>query len=239
MNNTLKHRLNRTLITTAAVAALAAGNAQAADDIHNNGWKTDAGVISGVAVGAVAGGPVGALAGALIGGWVGTKVETADEVSIALAESEATTQQLEYQVAALQDDLFRYRELAAGLASDSLQFEVLFYTDQSAITDATRNRISRLAAFIGSREDLNVSLAGYADPRGSDTHNLTLSEARVQAVATLLIDSGVAPEQIRTTAYGASLSAATPGDIDGYAFERRVSIELIPDAATIELASAQ
>ena len=198
-----------------------------------DGLKHDGSVIGGIAIGVAAGGPVGAVVGALAGSWVGKKVERTDVLQEELADARDTSEELRVQLAELQTDLFEYRTLAA----QSLELEILFYTDKSDLNPRAKARLAQVAAFINKREDLTVHLSGYADPRGSDHHNLALSESRVATVAAILRQHGIAPERIHSSAYGAGQSEATNGDIDAYAFERRVSIELTAEPEATELAS--
>jgi len=212
-----------TLITAPAFSA----------DQQSEGWKHDGSVVGGIAVGIAAAGPVGAVVGALAGSWIGKKVEHTDALQQELAIARDESDELQIQLAELQADLFEYRTLAA----QSLELEILFYTDTSQLTPAAANRLSQVAAFISSRDDLKVQLRGYADPRGSDQHNLSLSKARVASVAALLTQQGIAPDRIHSSAFGASKSTANDGDTDAYAFERRVSIELISESGGPGLAS--
>jgi outer membrane protein OmpA-like peptidoglycan-associated protein len=50
--------------------------------------------------------------------------------------------------------------------------------------------------------EAQLSLTGYADQRGPEGHNRTLSELRVQRVKDFLVSQGVAAEKLNTSAYG-------------------------------------
>ncbi|MDG1462714.1 MAG: OmpA family protein [Gammaproteobacteria bacterium] len=225
----------KTLLCTAALTGLMI-TSPAMADATDRSWKQGASVASGTIIGALVGGPIGAIAGAATGIWFGQKVDTVDEVSAELAKSESETQLIEQQLAAAQTDLLRYQHMA----SEGLELEVLFHTNKSELTAAAQARLAQLAGYINQQSDVQINLEGFADPRGSDLHNLALSEARVAAVASLLVDAGISPDRINANSFGASYSSATDGDADAYAMERRVSIELVTTTSVdegIELAS--
>jgi outer membrane protein OmpA-like peptidoglycan-associated protein len=75
---------------------------------------------------------------------------------------------------------------------------------------------------------VKVRVAGYADPRGSEELNAALSERRADAVAAVLAQAGVEPGRIIVEAHGKTDSTSTDGDLDGYAFERRVTVRIEP-----------
>jgi hypothetical protein len=102
--------------------------------------------------------------------------------------------------------------------------------------------------------DAKLSLGGHTDVRGTDAHNDSLSERRVQRVRDFLVSQGIAAEKIDTSAYGRQkpLDKATVSDLqrrnpnqppekrvrDSHvtwlAYNRRVDIMLIPTNAESE-----
>ena len=49
---------------------------------------------------------------------------------------------------------------------------------------------------------MQVSIGGYADPRGTEQHNQGLSERRVNAIRDALVKAGVSSDKIQTSAFG-------------------------------------
>lgn len=102
--------------------------------------------------------------------------------------------------------------------------------------------------------DAKLSLGGYADVRGAEKYNDTLSEMRVQRVKDYLVSQGIAAEKIETSAYGKEkpLDKATVSDLQSrnpnkppekrdrnpratwLAYNRRVDIVLLPTNAESE-----
>ena len=79
-----------------------------------------------------------------------------------------------------------------------------------------------------------VTIEGHADDAGAIDHNLEMSRRRAEAVRRRLIESGVAPERIRTVAYGRERPIAECGEPRCAAQNRRaVTVVGAPAAASI------
>ena len=76
---------------------------------------------------------------------------------------------------------------------------------------------------------MDVHLSGHADARGNEDYNQQLSEARVDTVQTVLEDNGLTADRIHRHAYGESQARASVGDVDAYAFDRKVNVMLSLD----------
>jgi outer membrane protein OmpA-like peptidoglycan-associated protein len=83
---------------------------------------------------------------------------------------------------------------------------------------------------------VKVRVSGFADPRGSEQFNTALSERRADAVAHVLIQAGVDASQLVVEAHGAADSKTAKGDLDGYAFDRRVTVKIEPEASDAQVA---
>ena len=112
------------------------------------------------------------------------------------------------------------------LALEELQLELLFKTGQSLISDAGIARLQVLADVMNNNHNLDLRLDGFADPRGDAEYNQQLSDLRVQAVVKALVLAGLDPARINSFSHGDSQSQAAEGDLDSYALERVVRIEL-------------
>jgi outer membrane protein OmpA-like peptidoglycan-associated protein len=80
--------------------------------------------------------------------------------------------------------------------------DILFDTDKSEIRSNEMSKITDIAAHVKQNAPLDVSIGGYADPRGTDQHNQGLSERRVDAIRDALVKAGVASDKIQTGAFG-------------------------------------
>ncbi len=199
------------------------------------------GVGGGAAIGAVVAGPPGAIIGAGIGGFLGDRLQwaaRAEKLELALDESLADADDLRAVLDSERTQLERMRRdrsrldgriaeleqrqsLAAGL-----ELAVLFRTGSSGLDADAATRIERLAVLLEQEPTLTVRLDGYADPRGGDDYNLSLSANRAVAVRDALLAHGIEADRVEVQAHGHTFSLAAEGDADGFALERRVSISL-------------
>ena len=192
------------------------------------------GVVSGLAVGAAAGGPFGAIIGAAAGAWLGDKyhkkaVENAT-LSNDLSKSEAQRQALTKNIGDLHSELLAQKQASQFGAvlsqTDDLGTDVSFRTNDASINATSLSPLLKLGALAAAMPDVKVRVAGYADPRGSEELNDKLSKDRADAVAAVLAQSGLGPDQVIVEAHGKSESESCDGDVDGYAFDRRVTVRI-------------
>jgi outer membrane protein OmpA-like peptidoglycan-associated protein len=186
-----------------------------------------AGLLTGAVAGAVVGGPVGAFVGLMVGGIVGDSIGMAKR-------ADARAQ-------ALQDELIETR-LALARAGEQLEYDallmqslaqrlhadVLFRTGSADLDEAVAAQLVQIGKLMASHPQLEVQLHGFADPRGPREDNLKLSALRAEAVRAALIEGGADPVQIAVTAHGEDLATAQEGDVEAYAWERRVSLSIRP-----------
>ena len=110
--------------------------------------------------------------------------------------------------------------------TNDLTIDVGFRTNDDAISLQALPPLMKLGALAAALPQAKVHVAGFADPRGGDDYNQALSLRRAQGVAAVLANAGVTPDRIVIEAHGNSDSASCEGDLDGYAFDRRVSVRL-------------
>lgn len=205
--------------------------------------QADLGAVTGLAVGAVAAGPVGAFVGAAAGALLGDHYHRQAQSRAALAadleRSETQRAELTRSVAqldgSLSDARTRGAELAAELGhTDQLGLDVSFRTDDDSVAGQAISPLLKLGALAASLPQAQVCVAGYADPRGSEAYNDQLSLRRAMNVAAVLTSAGVPRERIVIEAHGKSAAGDTDGDLDAYAFERRVTVRLqLPGAGQV------
>jgi outer membrane protein OmpA-like peptidoglycan-associated protein len=99
---------------------------------------------------------------------------------------------------------------------------VTFDLDKADIRQEERDKIKAVADFMEKNPRLEVGLAGHADPRGSDPHNLKLSDQRTKTVTEALVQAGVPRERVRTGALASRERNCTENTEDCYAQNRRV-----------------
>jgi outer membrane protein OmpA-like peptidoglycan-associated protein len=202
---------------------------------HNASKQETIGVVSGLAIGAAAGGPIGAIVGAAAGGWLGDRYHkqavARTELAAGLDKSERDRTRLAQNVTELNGSLAHEQEHGEqlGLAlqrTDELQTDVTFRTNDDSIQTQAMSPLMKLGALAAALPDAKVRVSGYADPRGSEAVNEALSKRRAEAVAAVLTSAGVSPDRLIVEAHGKSEAVSAEGDMDGYAFDRRVNVRI-------------
>lgn len=226
--------MRNTIITaTVAILALFAQTASAAASREEN-----IGVGTGAVVGALAGGPVGFIIGAAIGAKLGDsfheKSARIDNLQSSLQVSRESRDDLNAAVKQLQNIA---RPELVSLMQAGIDMDLLFRTDEYALTDTTGDRLAQMAGMLANMPGVRIQLDGFADERGDAEYNYALSERRVEFVRNMFITAGVHPTRISASAHGESV--AQDPDVDSYALERRVSVRLFIDNAQSLASNAQ
>ncbi len=264
-----KVRVGTVGITVAAMslAALPASAAQADTQPHAS-KQEDIGVFAGAAVGAAAGGPIGAIVGVVAGALLGHHYHQQTVANHALA---ARNQALAVQNQALSASLGQSEQDREGLAgkldlatqslasvqtqraeldrtvqlSDAIETDVVFRTADASINSLELPALSKIGALAASLPPgARVRIDGYADPRGPATLNDDLSLQRAEAVALALEKAGVPKDRLQVEGHGARQSTSPLGDLDAYAFDRRVTVRLegapaVASAGGVETSGAE
>ena len=193
------------------------------------------GAFTGLAVGAAAAGPLGAMVGLTAGAIIGDRYHRQAQSRAALAadlkRSETQRAEALQNVAQLDGSLSQARarssELAAELAhTDQLGLDVSFRTDDDSVAAQAMSPLLKLGALAASLPQAQLRVAGFADPRGTDAYNDALSLRRADNVAAVLASAGVPRERIHIEGHGKTESCEADGDLDAYALERRVTVQL-------------
>ena len=238
--NTVRTKL-RAMSTVATLAALGAAALPAQAQDTADAGRTPAskqqgiGMVTGLAVGAAAGGPVGAIVGLTAGAWMGDRyhrqVQSRQEAVASLDQSESERTRLASNVAELNGSLAQEQEhgekldLALSQTND-VETDVSFRTNDDAIQVRAVSPLLKFGALAAALPDAKVRIAGYADPRGADRYNMELSRRRAEAVASVLAAAGVDKSRLIIEAHGKSQVSSDDGDLDGYAFERKVTVRI-------------
>lgn len=227
--------LKKTLIT--AVALAVSGGAAYAGEKNKFTKEEGVGMFSGAAAGAIVGGPIGAAVGAMFGGILGDSVGTTNRAQAHAKQMEEQSKQLEQELIDTRIALAKASERTGGdemldALAQRLHADVLFRTGDAKMEADVASKLEDLGKLLALHGQLEVQLHGFADPRGNPEKNLELSLERANAVREALIRGGAAPEQIQLSAHGADLTTAPKGDLEAYAWERRVSLAIRPVATS-------
>ena len=197
--------------------------------------EENVGIGTGAVIGVLAGGPVGFIIGAVLGAKIGdtlhNKSEEIETFEKSLQSSRRSALMLERDMTKLNSEIKYLQSVArpelVSLMQAGIDMDLLFRTDEFALTDLTGDRLMQMAGTLAAMSDVRIQLDGFADERGDSKYNLELSEKRVEFVRNMFISAGVHPTRISSSAHGESV-AQNP-DVDSYALERRVSVKLFID----------
>ena len=241
-------------MTLAALPASAATEGAAAGTQQPASRQENIGVLTGLAVGAAAGGPIGAMVGLVAGAWLGDHYHRQsvanhalaadnDNLAKSLRRSEDERQGLAGRLELTTHSLAVTQAQRADLdrtvqLSDDIQTDVAFRTADVSINSLQLPALQKIGALAASLPPgAKVRIDGYADPRGPATLNDDLSLRRAEAVALTLEQAGCPQERLLVQAHGSSASTSPRGDLDAYAFDRRVTVRL--ESAAVARAQAQ
>ena len=87
--------------------------------------------------------------------------------------------------------------LAAGVPD-----RVFFATNKSSLTTASRATLRKQATFLRKNKNINVTIEGHADERGTREYNLALGERRANAAKDYLMTYGISSDRITVLSYG-------------------------------------
>ena len=88
------------------------------------------------------------------------------------------------------------------IPSDINGDQVFFAFDSAKISDDARDDLESQALYMKKNPDVNVTVQGRCDERGSTEYNWALGALRAGNAAHVLIREGIEPERIKTVSYG-------------------------------------
>jgi peptidoglycan-associated lipoprotein len=80
--------------------------------------------------------------------------------------------------------------------------DIYFDYDKSDIRADQQASMQADAAFLNQHPNINFTIEGHCDERGSTEYNLALGDQRAQSVKNTLVTSGVSASRIKTISYG-------------------------------------
>lgn len=110
-----------------------------------------------------------------------------------------------------------------------LPADLLFERGQSSLRPAARGRLRGLAAALGEPHT-RLLVTAHADASAPEATSLERSRARAEAVRAALVAEGVASERIAAAGLGGALPLASNATPEGRQRNRRVEVEIRPDA---------
>ena len=98
-------------------------------------------------------------------------------------------------------DVYTGKETVKYLAS-GVADRIFFATNKSSLTTASRATLRKQATYLRKNKNLNVTIEGHADERGTREYNLALGERRANAAKDYLMTYGISSDRISVLSYG-------------------------------------
>ena len=146
-----------------------------------------------------------------------SQMEISDGAATPIAGSDAELSALEQETLTAQQLL---EEPDSPLSSRTIYFEY----DSAKVSDDSMILLETHGDFISSNGNVNVTLTGHADERGSREYNIALGDRRALSVRRILLFQGASSDQIETVSYGEEQPAVMGHDEDAWSKNRRVEL---------------
>jgi len=104
--------------------------------------------------------------------------------------------------------------------------DAFFDFDSYALREDARAALDRDARLLRDAPDVNVTIEGHCDERGTVEYNLALGEKRANAARDYLVSAGVPTARIQTVSYGKERPFAEGHDETAWAQNRRAHVVL-------------
>ena len=101
----------------------------------------------------------------------------------------------------LDGDVYTGTDTVEYLAS-GVPDRVFFATNKSSLTTKARETLRKQSTYLRKNKNLNVTIEGHADERGTREYNLALGERRANAAKDYLMTYGISGKRISTISYG-------------------------------------
>jgi len=113
--------------------------------------------------------------------------------------------------------------LDAALANRIIEFE----SGKAALTDSGKNILDQMSVALLRLKDKKVEVIGHTDNAGSRAGNLSLSQARAEAVKAYVVGRGVNPEMVSVSGEGPDRPVADNRTPEGRARNRRIEFKVV------------
>ncbi|CAN1606585.1 OmpA Outer membrane protein and related peptidoglycan-associated (lipo)proteins [Candidatus Pelagibacterales bacterium] len=129
-----------------------------------------------------------------------------------------TTQQANVNV--IDNDIYTGNETIKYLA-DGVADRIFFATNKYNISTRGSETLLKQVTYLKNNPNLNVTLEGHADERGTREYNLALGEKRANAVKDYLIANSISSSRIKVVSYGKERPANPASNAIAWSQNRR------------------
>ncbi len=109
---------------------------------------------------------------------------------------------------------------------DFINLDIYFDFDSSELTGEAQALLQSKAAYLQEKSNINVTIEGHCDERGTTEYNLALGERRAKSAKDFLIDLGISGSRLNIISYGEEQPADPGHNKDAWERNRRGHFEL-------------
>ena len=102
--------------------------------------------------------------------------------------------------------------------------KIHFEFDSAQLNSETSKTLARMGNLLKENPNEKIRMDGFTDDMGSPNYNYKLSQKRLAAVRSILMDNGARPEQLISHAHGEQMPIAENSTPEGRSENRRVEI---------------
>lgn len=104
---------------------------------------------------------------------------------------------------------------------------LFFDTDKYDLKPSSMAELNRLVKFLNANATTEIQISGHTDDKGTDEHNTTLSQERVNSVIKYLVSKGINNNRLKGVGYGETKPLKTNETEEGRAQNRRVEFTIL------------
>lgn len=108
-------------------------------------------------------------------------------------------------------NLSKTEEVTTSKATQEKETQRVVYFDTDKFnlrSDAKETLDEKVLPWLKANPQLNVTVEGHCDERGSVAYNKVLGKKRAESVKSYLVDNGISASRVKTVSYGFSRPAA-------------------------------
>jgi peptidoglycan-associated lipoprotein len=151
----------------------------------------------------------------------GAVAETTKEV--AKKEGPVKEEPVTQEVAKVEEEAIKEKAASAEMFKD-----INFDFDKFSLRPEAREILKQHADYLAKNKDVNVTVEGHCDERGTSEYNLALGERRAKEAMKYLKELGIGAKRIKTVSYGKEKPLDPGHNEEAWAKNRRDHFVITP-----------
>jgi len=125
-------------------------------------------------------------------------------------------------------EVAKIEEASVKAASEEMFKDINFDFDKFNLKPEAREILKQHADFLAKNKDINVTIEGHCDERGTAEYNLALGERRAKEALKYLKELGINAKRMKTVSYGKEKPLDQGHNEDAWAKNRRDHFVVTP-----------